>query len=265
VSHLVNRHAAHILAVVVVIGACSETPRAQQSAIEAGLAASKLCIGDVHKDEIDVLNRGHGVDVLPKMVPAPLTSARFAAVSRAVAAGPTDSGICFVNFDTHRSTCVEGILAEDYAISPDGQWLAYNGVDRVSRGKGMFAVDVTSGKRQHLSVSGRKPSWSPDGQRLVYEENSQIRIIDRAGEGGRIVATGTNPSWSPSGMIVYQSASDTFDLVSPDGESKGTLGSARDFLGPLQWSPDGRVRSWHRGASHRGSDRSHLQPRSHRG
>jgi WD40-like Beta Propeller Repeat len=230
----------HIFAAVVVIAACTQTPRAQQSASEAGLPTENLCIGDVHEDEIDLLNRGHGVGVLSKRAPAALNTARFATASRTAAAGPTDRGICVVDFSTQRSMCFQGIAAEDYAISPDGQWLAYNGVDRASGGKGMFALNVATGTRQRLSDGGRKPSWSPDGRRLVYQEGSEIRVIDRAGANGRIVATGTNPSWSPGGVIVYVSASETFQLISPDGEAKGTLGSARDFLGPLQWSPDGR-------------------------
>jgi Tol biopolymer transport system component len=48
------------------------------------------------------------------------------------------------------------------------------------------------------SFASARPSWSPDGKRIVAETSSGIAILDLAGKRLRIVnGRGTEPAWQP--------------------------------------------------------------------
>lgn len=200
---------------------------------------SGACIGDIKRDQIDLLASEDAIKTVVPGLPVSLNSARFAASSPYLA-GPTNTGMCVVNYGTRDFKCFKGVAAEDYAISRDGHWLAYSGIDRVAGGKGLFVLEVTTGRRIRVSASGRQPAWSSDARELVYEDESSVRVIPRSGGTARLLAAGADPSWSPTdGVIVYRSRDETFERVSPEGRTKGTLAGAHGFLGALQWSPDG--------------------------
>jgi Tol biopolymer transport system component len=90
----------------------------------------------------------------------------------------------------------------------------------------------------------RRPSWSPDGARLVFEhvdarERHSVYRVDATGAGLRRLTSGTAPAWSPDGArIAFVRGTGVF-VIKPDGTSAARLTTtARPTTGPLSWSPD---------------------------
>lgn len=95
-----------------------------------------------------------------------------------------------------------------------------------------------------------QPSFSPDGQRIVYENrtgedvaSSEIVVISRDGSDQRALARGTDPSWSPNGSLVLFKTPTTsvggfgweIATINPDGSELTRLIPG---VHPT-WSPDG--------------------------
>lgn len=102
-----------------------------------------------------------------------------------------------------------------YETDPVGAYLAKSGRSRTE----LVSVDVVTGERiQH-------PSWSPDGDRLVFKGGRRLFVVPAAG-GPRVALTGPGyysnfPQWSPDGERILFTANrgGDFDLytVRPDG------------------------------------------------
>jgi Tol biopolymer transport system component len=90
-------------------------------------------------------------------------------------------------------------------------------------------------------------SWSPEGNRVLFESQSHIFVVNAEGGGLREVAyPGGNPVWSPDGKTIL--------FTSPRGLMKLDIegGNEMEIAPParyedLQWSPDGSMiayRGW---------------------
>jgi len=106
------------------------------------------------------------------------------------------------------------LRVSDPQVSPDGRWVAYV-VTRVDLEKNQTNADIwlasTDGKsRRPLTTSphqDRRPRWSPDGRRLVFESNRsgsfQMWLLDLAGGEAQqitdLASEATEPVWSPDG------------------------------------------------------------------
>jgi len=126
-------------------------------------------------------------------------------------------------------------------------------------GSEVFVMNADGSQPTRLT-GGRSPSWSPDGNRIAFIANGDVRVIDPDGSHLRLVATGgqpESPAWSPDGrLIVYGQVNSTqcalifFDpicardlfVVNADGTGLRQLTHAPDALtwstAPA-WSPDG--------------------------
>ncbi len=120
---------------------------------------------------------------------------------------------------------------KDFAVSPNGQWVAY--ISNVSNfvESGLYVNSVNGGtpvriSRTKSSFGGAVSSfhWSPDSTQLVYAGNlgggglsnasaNEIFLVNRDGSGdtkinGSIgnpaVVEGRNPQWSPDGRYILQ-------------------------------------------------------------
>jgi serine/threonine protein kinase/WD40 repeat protein len=90
------------------------------------------------------------------------------------------------------------------AISPDGTQVAFVS-DRGGR-RGLW-IGAADGGAPRLVVHAEivdPPSWSPDGQRLVYAAGSGLSIVSAKGGQAAIVpgASGRLPVWSPAGDAI---------------------------------------------------------------
>jgi Tol biopolymer transport system component len=103
------------------------------------------------------------------------------------------------------------------------------------------------------SARDRDPSWSPDGQRIVFSRivskgNSDLLVVDADGNGLRQITSDpsseTQPEWSPDGTRIAfttdRDGNQEVYVMSVDGTNLMDLSRnpARDF-GPT-WSPDGK-------------------------
>ena len=110
----------------------------------------------------------------------------------------------------------------------------------------IFLADADGTVRGRLT-EGSWPSWSPDGRRIVFHRDLEVRIIDSDGANERQLAAGRWPTWSPDGGRIAFVANRALFLMNADGSSIRRLrdptlyGSKFDDAGLLAWSPDGAL------------------------
>ena len=96
--------------------------------------------------------------------------------------------------------------------------------------------------------AAQRPSWSPDGARLVFDrtvfDEARLRslgvyVVETTGGGLRRLAAGTAPAWSPDGTRIAFVRGTAVFAIRPDGTGETRLtATARATAGPLSWSPD---------------------------
>jgi Tol biopolymer transport system component len=94
-----------------------------------------------------------------------------------------------------------------------------------------------------LATQSGRPVWSPDGAQLaVHAQNNHIFLISAEnGEGGQLTqGIGFNPAWSPDGRrLVFDNRTDIF-LINRDGTGLIPLTTSLADENQPAWSPDGR-------------------------
>jgi Tol biopolymer transport system component len=129
-------------------------------------------------------------------------------------------------------------LSLDPAISPDGKWVAYTdttlwyGRLMVRPIKGGHAVRVLDDSAERAWF----PSWSPDGQRLLFvayrpDAEERVAVVPAFGGPMRVLgrADGGAAAWSPDGREVLYTHMDTVIRKALDGSRSDTL--SRLFAG----------------------------------
>jgi dipeptidyl aminopeptidase/acylaminoacyl peptidase len=86
------------------------------------------------------------------------------------------------------------------------------------------------------------PVWSPDGRTIAFDRLGDVYLMDANGDSPRFVAAGSRPSFSPDGTkLVYAGPDFTqrqgIHVVSADGSGDKRRTTGRDWS-PV-WSPDG--------------------------
>jgi hypothetical protein len=142
--------------------------------------------------------------------------------------------------------------AQQPAISPDGQWIAYVSTVRAARA-GLIQVYIARlpglGDARQVSVStepAHQPTWSADGRSLFFLEGMPATVVLRvsveASESGAPVI-GTPERWL---SFPYWSRPDTnrvFDL-SPDGQRILAISSSDQANGRPVASRINIVQNW---------------------
>lgn len=142
------------------------------------------------------------------------------------------------------------------AWSPDGRGIAV--AAHAGGPEGIYAVDGETGTPRLLTdcdgASCGAPSWSPDGQTLLfvitdapeggYQQRERIFVV-AADEGEpRELAIGGGPAWSPDGGQIAYIAGDIFVMGADGTGARKLTGCASDLdlssCSGLAWSPDGR-------------------------
>ena len=125
---------------------------------------------------------------------------------------------------------------------PDGRRLAYAAPGEGGLGD-VFVADANGthiGAITHTDDEDEtSPSWSPDGRRLVFEQEGKIAVVRADGSKPRILAQGEEPAWSPGGRrIAFQRAGDLFVVAAAGGRPRALTTSVSWELSPA-WAPDG--------------------------
>ncbi len=141
-------------------------------------------------------------------------------------------------------------LELDPAISPDGKQVAYaagpDGAMRifVRRRDESRSVMLTGS----LGGNHRRPRWSPDGARLLFQAQRAIWLVPATGGSPSLIvaapretagAGSHSPAWSPDGKQVAWVAFDTVYTRALDGGQPHPLATLR-IAHSLAWSSDGR-------------------------
>jgi len=147
---------------------------------------------------------------------------------------------------------LSGISADSVSFSKDGQWVAYvrfpEGTLWRSKLDGSQKIQLT-----YRPLTAVMPSWSPDGQQIVFYAFSGPRpklytIATQGGTPREMIPADPHeewdPTWSPDGTrIAFGSGStdpnSTILILDVRTNQISTLLGSRGFFSP-RWSPDGR-------------------------
>jgi len=144
-----------------------------------------------------------------------------------------------------------------FSASPDGQWV-YMSAGNCNYSEIIYRLRLTNPQGiQRLSPPGgnecfelvnKWPSASPDGARVVFENQTgnrvgySVRILTIATRSvTEIAAGGQRPQWSPSGELIAYTANQQIFTIRPDGTGARALSPpGRRYVPGVRWSPDGR-------------------------
>jgi Tol biopolymer transport system component len=136
-------------------------------------------------------------------------------------------------------------LASEPNFSPDNQWLVYFSGDPERLGLRLTRVDGSEDTSLTSSDQHGYPSFSPDGQRIVFHHHGQdtLYVINRDGSDERGIAQGQYPAWSPTGdQIAYRGCVGGgkcgLILANADGSNPTRLTTHANDAAP-RWSPNG--------------------------
>lgn len=142
-------------------------------------------------------------------------------------------------------------VATDPDLSRKSGLLAWVARDKNADGPSRFVLymgESPRGDKRLVASTGwdvRHPSFSPDGQRLAWNEDSspspRLWVTDLSNARVSFVGDGSAPSWSPDGeWIAFESGTPpSIYKVRPDGSERTRLTEGRDAR-RATWSPDSR-------------------------
>jgi TolB protein len=157
-------------------------------------------------------------------------------------------------------------FAEAPVWAPDGNTIAFDGVPNSDEVRDIYIVSVSDNPTQsritQLKGFDCYPSFSPDGQQIVYmserDGNRDLYIMDLEGNDiRRLTAEPTydyEPAWSPDGEQIVFVSRRTGDseiyIMDADGTNLELLNEAPKLDWRPAWSPDGEwiaFESWRNG------------------
>jgi dipeptidyl aminopeptidase/acylaminoacyl peptidase len=181
------------------------------------------------------------------------TGALAYSVSHPMPGGGVTSHLCLVDPRTGRTQRLthERFVADIHpAWSPNGTTLAFvRGFYLDSQGANVFAVDPDGSSLRRISREGSdyRPSWSPDGMRIVVKHGYhgfELIVMNADGTARRRLGPSGdvgNPAWSPDGdriafTKIEPGLASGIWLIHPDGQAQRKL---LDDADGAAWSPDG--------------------------
>jgi len=132
------------------------------------------------------------------------------------------------------------------ALSPDGKFVAYAaGTTRETK---LFVRQLDGGSTVPITrdVGGnlRRPLWSPDGTRIVFQSPRGIEMVAAFGGIPKLLVGGDTPdvaadcAWSPDGRSIAYRIRDSLFTRAVEGGPPRPIATAFELHSPA-WSPDG--------------------------
>jgi TolB protein len=114
-------------------------------------------------------------------------------------------------------------------------------------------------------VQGAQPSWSPDGRRIAYVRNGEVRVVDATGRNARRLTRNepglhwpaNTPAWSPDGKrIAFSGTRDVFTISATGGKPSNLTRAQESWRGNFtpSYSPDGQTLAFARSTDAFNSD-----------
>jgi len=149
------------------------------------------------------------------------------------------------NFNTGEDKWIAD-WATEVDFSADGKKVTYYSWDAEPPGVFWMNADGSNATRVTRGSNHSYPSWSPDGQRIVFNEivdvgDPNMIIVQANGEGWTGIGKGEYPDWSSTDRIVYHacvSGQCGLWIMNSDGSGVTRLTSGEKDSQPA-WSPDG--------------------------
>ncbi len=123
------------------------------------------------------------------------------------------------------------ILGRNPELSPNEKYLIYEagkgGGNNVEVSE-IFLNDTLGANKIQLTQNNRDnrgPTWSHDGQKIVWSSSLRICIMNADGTNQHQIAYGNDPSWSANNKIVFSHANTNYTKellysIDPDGNNK---------------------------------------------
>lgn len=140
-----------------------------------------------------------------------------------------NAGIYSMTNDFQNAERIQGIdPGRDADFSPDGTHFVYYAWVNNSEPSEIFIVDISLLNRIRLTKNSRddrSPTWSPDGSKITWSSNVEVRIINNDGSNEKFLGYGQYPSWSINDHIVFSHANSVYTKevlysINSDGTSK---------------------------------------------
>lgn len=137
--------------------------------------------------------------------------------------------------------------------TPDGHHYSHRSDVYIMNSDGTNIENITANEPSCYQAS--RPSWSPDGSKLVFDvndlANNSVSIYKIGIDGSNLVnlGIGEDAAWSPDGSkIAFENSSNTYPelyTMNSDGSNITDLGVSYIFSAPT-WSPDGsKIAYWY--------------------
>ena len=190
----------------------------------------------------------------------PVFSPDGESIAYAWTTGEGECHIYVINIESHQKRRVTSAKAvnSNPAWSSDGKWIAFqsnrDGLDNIytiPAGAPPAGGDLPRGvPLTRRCGNNRKPSWSPDGTRIVFETDrngrSDICVMKSNGSDQLVLTKSAShdrdPAWSPDGKLIAFSSERTGQadiwIVNPDGSHPRRLTTDKAAEWDPAWTPD---------------------------